>query len=92
MGPGHGGPGEAQHARYNFRALVKLQWGRATEGPESTALISALNEEYPLQWGRATEGPERGEGKGKGKEGKGLQWGRATEGPESARTPANSRN
>ena len=35
MGPGHGGPGEAYAIARQWGWLSMLQWGRATEGPES---------------------------------------------------------
>ena len=37
MGPGHGGPGEI-HIDTALGQPIKLQWGRATEGPESANL------------------------------------------------------
>ena len=58
MGPGHGGPGEGLVDGGEMSVTV-LQWGRATEGPESGRNLRPKPSTNQLQWGRATEGPER---------------------------------
>ena len=84
MGPGHGGPGEELLGAHPGKERQRLQWGRATEGPESpTAAASS--------WAAALcfngAGPRRARRGGinahilTGIDM--LQWGRATEGPES---------
>ena len=39
--------------------MERLQWGRATEGPERNLVRVSPPWRLMLQWGRATEGPER---------------------------------
>ena len=41
MGPGHGGPGEPPGVVVAYAAAA-LQWGRATEGPESIEVIEHI--------------------------------------------------
>ena len=90
MGPGHGGPGEEASERACMHKIRGLQWGRATEGPESTADGLPAHRQPKLQWGRATEGPESEAARAIELSNEELQWGRATEGPESCR-PSSSR-
>ena len=54
------GPRRARRADYSYKAgfVAELQWGRATEGPESNVDEKARERLEKLQWGRATEGPE----------------------------------
>ena len=62
---------------------MRLQWGRAREGPERPGHVTGSAQKASLQWGRAREGPESSPQIAEMVMSGQLQWGRAREGPES---------